>query len=383
MQRFAYLAFVAMLASANLGLAQEKLNFEKAAAAWTLPWDADWVTAVALTSPTRTLVAGNKAGQMLAWKLPEKTGAPLPQPFLAFDNHANQVSAIVPLPDGRHVISASFDHTLRLWDLQASPKGKTTVHLKSGVKKKSGEKDDGISLPVIEPIKIVKDHSEWIRCLSLSPDGKQLVSADDKGEIILWNVPEFKEVKRFQMKGWVQAVALSPDGKSIVACVSAVRYSQFPNAITQFDAATGTTKNLGETLMREKGRQAVLGVAATNFSIDGKTLAFAVGGEIDGANGKVLLIESATGKRVHDLPGHLSGNTAVVFHPDGQHVLTTGRDTIIRVWRLTDGKQVVELGKSRGGQFRDWLHNIAITPDGQWIAGGDMAGMVHVWYVPK
>ena len=38
-----------------------------------------------------------------------------------------------------------------------------------------------------------------------------------------------------------------------------------------------------------------------------------------------------------------------------------------------------QLGKPRGGQFKDWLHALTITPDGKWLAAGDMVGAVQVW----
>ena len=55
-------------------------KFDKAALAWTLPWEDDWVTAVAILGPTRRLAAGNNLGQILVWELPEKLDAPLPHP---------------------------------------------------------------------------------------------------------------------------------------------------------------------------------------------------------------------------------------------------------------------------------------------------------------
>ena len=57
--------------------------------------------------------------------------------------------------------------------------------------------------------------------------------------------------------------------------------------------------------------------AAAAFAPDGKILAVARGGEIDGNNGKVTLIDAGTGKKIRELtPGHLNGATDVVFHPE-------------------------------------------------------------------
>ena len=53
----------------------------KPALAWNLPWDADWVTAVAFLGSSRRVAAGNNLGQILLWELPEKAGGDAPKPL--------------------------------------------------------------------------------------------------------------------------------------------------------------------------------------------------------------------------------------------------------------------------------------------------------------
>jgi len=107
-------------------------------------------------------------------------------------------------------------------------------------------------------------------------------------------------------------------------------------------------------------------------------LAVGRGGETD--SGKVTLLDPADGKKLRELtPGHYSGLTDIAFHPDGKHLFTSGRDTVVRVWKAEDGKLVKELGTPRGGQFKDWIHAVSVSPDGRWLAAADMAGAVQVW----
>ena len=56
------------------------MNFDKAALAWTLPWDADWVTAVCFIGSHRRVAAGNNRGQILLWDLPDKPTPACPPP---------------------------------------------------------------------------------------------------------------------------------------------------------------------------------------------------------------------------------------------------------------------------------------------------------------
>ena len=39
----------------------------------------------------------------------------------------------------------------------------------------------------------------------------------------------------------------------------------------------------------------------------------------------------------------------------------------------------LKLGESRGAQFKDWIHAIALSGDATLLAAADMAGQVNVW----
>ena len=121
-------------------------------------------------------------------------------------------------------------------------------------------------------------------------------------------------------------------------------------------------------------------MAAAAYSADGKWLAVCRGGEAGGLTGKVTLLDPATGKKLRETsPGHLDGATDLAFHPDGKHIFSSGRDTLVKIWRLEDGKLVRDLGQGRGGQFKDWICAISISPDGRWLAAADMAGQVQIY----
>ena len=70
---------------------------------------------------------------------------------------------------------------------------------------------------------------------------------------------------------------------------------------------------------------------------------------------------------------------AALVAKDGKVVYSAGRDTTVRGWRVEDGKLLHELGKGRGGQFKDWLHAVSFNADGTWLAAADMAGAGQVW----
>ena len=55
-------------------------------------------------------------------------------------------------------------------------------------------------------------------------------------------------------------------------------------------------------------------------------------------------VETATGKLVREVSGHQYGATDVKFYADGKLVLSTGRDTTLRICQVEDGKEVAALG---------------------------------------
>jgi WD40 repeat protein len=362
------------------------VHFDKGAPAWTLPWDADWVTAVAILGPTRRLAAGNALGQILVWDLPDKPGGPVPLPVRRLDGHTNFVTRLLATPDGRWLISASYDHTIRYWDLQAAAAGSETVVLNARtIAEASSESGRRAGRKVPPPVeakvslqsagRVLEAHREWVLGLALSPDGRTLVSGDDAGQVIVWDGLDDKESHRWSVKGWVYALALSPDVRQLLVSerVPLVFDSGRLSAVKLCDPATGKLQHDLSATFKEH-------ISAAAFSPDGKVLALGRGGEAEGPTGKVWLVDPATGKKTRELaPAHACGVTDLVFHPDGKHLASSGRDTVVRLWQVADGKLVKELGKPRGGQFKDWIHAVAISADGRWVAGADMAGQVQVW----
>jgi WD40 repeat protein len=358
-------------------------NFDKAALAWALPWDDDWVTAVAVLGPTRRVAAGNSLGQVLVWEWPEKGGAPVPVRRL--DGHTNVISRLLATPDGRWLVSASYDHSVRLWDMSAATKGTAQVVPDARARaeaKKRGKKPPTeaaeITVGLQQAERVLDGHNDWVQGLDLTPDGKALASGDDGGQVIVREMPSGKELKRWKTKGWVYALGLSPDARLALVSerIPLVFDAGRLAAVKLWDVTTGQVARDLDALFKKEYQ------SAAAFSRDGKLVAVGRGGEASGPAVTVLL-DTATGKVVRELkPGHEYGVTDLAFHPDGKHLASAGRDTVVRLWSLADGKLVKELGKPRGGQFKDWIHAISFAPDGRLLAAADMAGAVQVWTFP-
>jgi WD40 repeat protein len=74
------------------------------------------------------------------------------------------------------------------------------------------------------------------------------------------------------------------------------------------------------------------GVTAITYSLDGKTLASGT------ADGEIKLYDAKTGKQKKTLSGKKTPITGLAYTSDGQ-INSSGRDSVVRRWNLTDDKQ--------------------------------------------
>ena len=356
--------------------------FDKAQLAWNLQWDADWVTAVAWLGPSRRVAAGNRLGDVLLWDLPDKPGGDAPRLFRKLAGHTNCINRLIASRDGKKLYSCSHDHRILVWDLDAKPTGEETIPLNAVTRKSLEGRSSKIPAPLEAKVAVqkaateYKGHDDWIVSMVLSRNEKLLVSGDDSGVVLVQDAATGKEVNRWKVKGWVYALALSPDARHLFVSerVPLVFDSGRRAAVAVYERESGKQVRDLAALFKDQY------LSAAAYSADGKLLAVGRGGECDGLNGTVTLLEADSGKKVRAFaPGHLNGLTDLVFHPDGKHLLSCGRDTVVSVWKLDGDKRVAQLGKPRGGQFKDWLHALTVSPDGKWLAAGDMAGAVQVW----
>ncbi|MGE3805632.1 MAG: WD40 repeat domain-containing protein, partial [Gemmataceae bacterium] len=286
-------------------------KFDKAELFFNLPWDAEWVTAVCFVGKSRLVAAGNNRGEIMVWEVPEQKGSPVPQPARKLVGHTNSISKLVATADGRWLISASYDHTIRYWDMQAAANGApATVTLNEraryeATQRRGAKQPDPVEVkvPTQEAARVLSSHKDWICGFSMSNDEKLLVSGDDGGKVIVWERASGKELKSWQVTGWAYAVAFSPDTNDVVVSerIPLIFDRGRHSGIRVWDRQAGTAK---QGLDKEFDK---MHVAAALYAPDGKHLILGKGGEGDG---KIYYVDPKTGKKTKELsPQHQYGIT--------------------------------------------------------------------------
>jgi len=170
----------------------------------------------------------------------------------------------------------------------------------------------------------VLKHDTDVRSLAITPDGKLLASRTIDGIIIVWDLVERKELRRFEE--WhvgfaIFSVILAPDGKTLASNGTASLTSDdtVEKEVKLWDVTTGQQL---ATLRLDLDWH----IASMAFSPDGKVLA---GKTLFG--GKMVFWDVATGQLLGIIRFPYD-TYSIAFSPDGRTLATTHDDGTVKLW---------------------------------------------------
>jgi WD40 repeat protein len=265
-----------------------------------------------------------------------------------FEGHTDWVWHVAFSPDGRRVLSASRDRTLRLWEL------------------KSGSE-----------VQCFRGHQADVRCGALSADGELALSGGDDLALRLWHVASGKELRPFE--GHTDAIlnaAFLPDGHTGQNAMHWL--ANMANLSVAFSSAgqlmlsgsrDGTLRlwdlESGLEMRRLHNRAEVTGIA---FSTDGLSAL------MGSANNVVRLWAVESGRELCRFGGQSACFWSLALAADGRLALSGGEDRLVHLWDLEKGEEV----KSFAGHT-DWVTSVAFSPDGRFALSGSDDATIRLW----
>ncbi|MEU0029008.1 WD40 repeat domain-containing protein [Streptomyces sp. NPDC006335] len=267
--------------------------------------------------------------------------APLATPLTG---HTGAVYLTSFSPDGKLLATASYDRTVRLWDVSDRRHPKALGRPLAG-------------------------GTSWVSSAVFSPDGRTLASAGDDGRIRRWDLADPRRPKPLGApltghRGTIYLIAFSPDGRTLAS------------------AGEDRTVRLWTTGGARKPPVVLTGAGAAVRSVawspDGRTLA--AGGD----DNTIRLWNTADPRRPRAYDKVLKGHTGLVhsvaFSPDGDELASGSADDSVRLWDVTDPADPAPVGSPLTGHSGP-VWSVAFSPDGRMLAAASADSTASLWNV--
>jgi WD40 repeat protein len=261
-------------------------------------------------------------------------------PILSIETggHMGKIQDVIFTRDGRYLISASYDKTIRVWDVE-------TGRIERVIRGQIGEGPEG-----------------KIFAAALSPDNRWLAVGGWMGPSVNYKSEELGIIRLIDFqtgqitrllkghKNVIFALSFSPDSSRLIS-----GSGSWDKTARIWDVETG---NCLHTL-----RGHTDAIYAVAFSPDGGQ---AVTGSYDDT---LILWDARSGERIANMTGHGDNVFSVAFTPDGRYLLSGSYDKTIRLWDAKSGRFLKELAR----QDRE-VFSLSVSPDGKSVLAGSGGG---------
>jgi WD40 repeat protein len=255
--------------------------------------------------------------------------------------HTSIVTSCRFFPDGKTIVSASHDATLKVWDAKLGSLVKTLV-----------------------------GHTAAVMCVSVSPDNERVLSGSGDGTWKLWNcrTGELRHNAHQNMAAF--CCSFCPHGKFfLVGCGC------------YLELHGSTNHQLQRTF---HGHESMINSCC--FTSDGKTI---LSGSSDH---RMKLWSAANGQCLRTLYGHFGSVTCCSFSPSGHEIISASEDATLMMWTAATGqlKRIIDSNPSpdhvlTGDDEGYGILSACISSDGKYFVSGhrdiddDSGGILKMW----
>ncbi|XP_043992296.1 striatin-like isoform X3 [Gambusia affinis] len=325
-------------------------------------------------------------------------------PKYTLRSHFDGIRALTFHPVEPVLITASEDHTLKMWNLQ----------------KTAPAKNRSTSLDV-EPIYTFRAHRGAVLSVVMSSTGEQCFSGGVDGTIQCWNTPNPNidpydsyepSVLRGELSGHTDSVwglVYSSAHQRLLSCSAdgTVRLWD-ANTTSPSLAVFNENKKLGVPssvdlvcsepahlvtsftngqigLFNMETRQLVLSMESNlepgtpcqiNKVLSHPTLPITITAQEDR---HIKFFDNNSGKLIHSMVAHLDAVTSLAVDPNGLYLMSGSHDCSIRLWNL-ESKTCIQEFTAHRKKFEESIHGVAFHPSKCYIAsaGADALAKVFV-----
>ncbi|XP_048452393.1 striatin [Rhincodon typus] len=324
-------------------------------------------------------------------------------PKFTLRSHFDGIRGLAFHPVEPVLVTASEDHTVKLWNLQ-----------KTAPAKKSTSLD-------VEPIYTFRAHRGPVLCVVMSTNGEQCFSGGTDGLIQCWNAPNPNidpydsydpSVLRGALEGHSDAVwglvysathqrllSCSADGTlrlwnatEIAPSLCIINENRESGIPTSVDVVCSDPSHLVssfvngqtsifdmETCQRFLTFESNTDASSTcqiNKVISHPTLPVTITAHEDR---HIKFFDNNTGKVLHSMVAHLDAVTSLAVDPNGLYLMSGSHDSSIRLWSL-ETKTCIQEFTAHRKKFDESIHDVAFHPSKCYIAsaGADALAKVFV-----
>jgi WD40 repeat protein len=273
-------------------------------------------------------------------------------------------------PDGRRVVTASGDGTIRVWDVRSM---RITRRYAAG---------------------------SSVRGIAVMPDSKRILTADRRGDVRIWNASGSSERDSIVWRAGdgtrLNALAVSPDGRSF-ACAGSNRRIDVVSPAGTLQHRYVAPAGIHSLQYASDGIDIVSGGAQGNVQLwrapagpdahtpvepiipypdanprpdlspDGRRVVF-----VEGARVRIVDVES--GKTLQRTPPEGADTWPYIarWHPDGEHIAVAFQSGNLGLWSVAEGRWVW-----RAQTDSKVISELVVPPDGKAIVTGAGDGTIR------